>query len=71
MVFCPENVNNCAWGFSYLKLGGFLSQIHGSAFEGKNFISLNMPWMTSAHLLPEDFNPYKAFRNIRMYPSSS
>ena len=22
-----------------------------------NFISLSMPWMTSAHLLPEDFNP--------------
>ena len=25
--------------------------------------------MTSAHLLPEDFNPYNALRKIRMYPS--
>ena len=33
--------------------------MHGSAFEGVNFMSLNMPWMTSAHVLPEDFNPYK------------
>ena len=24
------------------------------------------PWITSAHLLPDDFNPYRAFRNIRM-----
>ena len=27
--------------------------------------------MGSAHLLPDNFNPYRAFRNIRMYPSSS
>ena len=25
--------------------------------------------MASAHLLPEDFNPYNALRKIRMYPS--
>ena len=53
------------------QIGAFLSQMHRSAFEGKIFMSLNMPWMTSAHLLPDDFNPYRALRNIRMYPSSS
>ena len=50
---------------------GILSQIHGSAFEGKTFMSLKMPWMTSAHLLPDDLSPYWAFRKIRIYPSSS
>ena len=31
-------------------------------------MSLNIPWMTSAHLLPDDFNPNRAFRNIRGIP---
>ena len=30
--------------------------MHGSAFDGRNFMSLNMLWMTSAHLLPDDSN---------------
>ena len=45
--------------------------MHGSAFEGRNFMSLYMPWMTSVHLLPDDLSPYRAFRKIRIYPSSS
>ena len=53
------------------KLGAFLSQMHGSAFEGVKFISLRMLCMTSAHFLPEDYNPYNALREIRMYPSNS
>ena len=59
----------CTGHLHSLKLGVFMSRMHESAFEGKNFISLNMLWMTSAHLLPDDFNPYNAFRNIKMYPS--
>ena len=45
--------------------------MQGSALEGRNFMSLNIPWMTSAHLLPDDFSPYRAFSKIRIYPSSS
>ena len=28
-------------------------------------MSVNMPWMTSAHHLPEDFNPYIALGILR------
>ena len=42
--------------------------MHGSAFEWVNFISLNTQWMTSAHLLPEDFNPYNALRKLKYMP---
>ena len=52
-------------------MGAFLSQMQGLAFEGINFMSLNMPWLTSAHLLHEDFQPYNALRNIKIYPSIS
>ena len=34
-------------------------------------MSINMLWMTSAHLLPDDLSPYRAFRKLRIYPSSS
>ena len=51
--------------WTWIKSVAFLSQMHGSPFEGVNFMSINMPWMTSAHLLPEDFNPYKAFTKIK------
>ena len=55
----------------HLKLGAFLSQMHGSALERVNFISLRILSMTSAHLLPEDLNPYHPLRKIRIDPSSS
>ena len=52
-------------------MGAFVSQMHGSAFEGVNFVSFNMPWMTSAHLLPEDLSPNNVLRHIKIYPQSS
>ena len=52
----------------HLKLDGSLSQMHGSALEGVNFMSFNIPCITSAHLLPEDLNPYKALRKIKIFP---
>ena len=36
--------------------------MHGSALGGVNFMPVSILCITSAHLFPEDFNPYKGLR---------
>ena len=41
--------------------------MHVLALEGVNFMSLRILCITSAHLVPDDLNPYKVLRKIKIY----